>query len=60
MKNNKIYRYGDKYYSIEELYEIYNKVHFDNKKAFKDCLCHYILKKISMMKRLFLSRILKH
>ncbi len=46
MKNNKIYRYGDKYYSIEELYEIYNKIHFDNKKAFKDCLCHYILSEI--------------
>ena len=42
----KIYKYGDSYYSFKEMYEIYNRTFPTKKKQFKDCIAHYILSEI--------------
>ncbi len=44
--NKKIYRYGNEYYSIEELYDLYEKSNPNKRKTMKDCLCHFILLEI--------------
>ena len=44
--SNKIYRYGEEYYSIEEIYELYKYIGPDRRKLMKDCVCHYILSEI--------------
>ena len=46
MEENKIYQFGDSYYNINEIYKIYDNTNYENKKALKDCLSHYILSEI--------------
>ena len=46
MKNgyeNLIYFFDDRYWSFDELYEMYKEISYDRKKLFKDCLAHYAL-----------------
>ncbi len=44
--NKKIYKYGDEFYSFEEIYKIFKDVPFDKKKKFKDCFAHFTLAQI--------------
>ena len=44
---DRIYKYGDSYYSIDVIYDIYrNCNYFKTKKTIKDCICNYILSEI--------------
>ncbi len=44
--SEQIYKYGDKYYSFEEICEIYAHIYMESKKNFRDCLSHFILAQI--------------
>ena len=44
--NNKIYKYGEGYYNIEEIYDLYKHIGVDKRKPMRDCICHYILSEI--------------
>ena len=44
--SNKIYRYGEEYYSIEEIYDLYKYIGVEKRKLMRDCVCHYILSEI--------------
>ncbi len=44
--SKKIYKFGDTFYSAEELYNIYNSINSERVKKFKDCIAHFILAQI--------------
>ena len=44
--SDKIYRYGDNYYTIDEIYDLYKRINIDKRKLMTDCICHYIFSEI--------------
>ena len=39
----RIYKFGEEYYSFEEINNIYTRASDNKKKNIKDCVCHFIL-----------------
>ena len=44
--DEKIYKYGDNYYDIEEIYDLESRMTVIKRKAFRDCISHNILAQI--------------
>ena len=42
----KIYQYGDSFYTFEEICELFVHTGFEKKQKFKDCLAHFLLAQI--------------